>query len=408
MRDLSAHAALVSLLYAVLLFSGTSAQNSTTSGGSTEGWSAVHLIDDAIIPQPSSRSADRVFALPGQPKRGIVVQYAGYVTVSAAAGRAFFYYFSEGPISINQSLFIWFNGGPGCSSFGNGAMLEHGPFSVGLDGMSLQPNKFSWSKVASVLYVDSPVGAGFSYSNSSSDYETYSDELTAIDNYKFLLNWLERFPEYKTRDVYLAGEGYAGHYVLQLAQMILAHNAAGKYTNITLKGLALGNAILDEEALNRGVDHYLASHGYISYRSYQACYSNGSSSDCSLLAQAKDKTLRSIYPYDITAHVCKVTSIPIDLSQSANGLYECDVQRLVSYLNLPDVKAALHVNSAVSSKAWTKCNENISKAYQNTSSSMLPALRGVVSAGLQVLLYRRETITKKNSVQVFDLCLCCD
>ena len=77
---------------------------------------------------------------------------------------------------------------------------------------------------ANVLFLESPAGVGFSYSNKTSDYNSNGDRKTASDNYVFLRNWLERFPEYKTSDFYIAGESYAGHYVPQLAHTILHHN----------------------------------------------------------------------------------------------------------------------------------------------------------------------------------------
>jgi serine carboxypeptidase-like clade 2 len=73
---------------------------------------------------------------------------------------------------------------------------------------------------ANVLFLESPAGVGFSYSNTTSDYYKAGDKATAKDSYVFLINWLERFPEYKTRDFYIAGESYAGHYVPQLASTI--------------------------------------------------------------------------------------------------------------------------------------------------------------------------------------------
>ena len=53
----------------------------------------------------------------------------------------------------------------------------------------------------------------------------------------FLLNWLKRFPEYKNRDFYVAGESYAGHYVPQLAHTILFRNKKANKTIINLKGI---------------------------------------------------------------------------------------------------------------------------------------------------------------------------
>jgi serine carboxypeptidase-like clade 2 len=68
---------------------------------------------------------------------------------------------------------------------------------------------------------ESPAGVGFSYSNTSSDYDKSGDQRTADDAFVFLINWLERFPEYKARAFYISGESYARHYVPQLAAAML-------------------------------------------------------------------------------------------------------------------------------------------------------------------------------------------
>lgn len=60
--------------------------------------------------------------------------------------------------------------------------------------------------------------------------------VSAKDSLEFLVRWLERFPRYKTRDVFLTGESYAGHYVPQLAREILAYNAKSSHP-IRLKGI---------------------------------------------------------------------------------------------------------------------------------------------------------------------------
>ena len=90
---------------------------------------------------------------------------------------------------------------------------------------------------ANVLFLESPAGVGFSYSNRTSDYNTSGDSRTALDSYWFVINWLERFPEYKNRDFYISGESYAGHYVPQLAHTIFQHNKKANKTLINLKGI---------------------------------------------------------------------------------------------------------------------------------------------------------------------------
>lgn len=94
--------------------------------------------------------------------------------------------------------------------------------------------------VANVIFLESPAGVGFSYSNTTSDYNNAGDRSTAEDSYTFLVNWLERFPNYKTRDLFLTGESYAGHYVPQLAYTILSKNQnSTSQTKINLKGIAV-------------------------------------------------------------------------------------------------------------------------------------------------------------------------
>ena len=90
---------------------------------------------------------------------------------------------------------------------------------------------------ANVLFWESPAGVGFSYSNTTSDYDKSGDLRTAEDSYVFMVNWLERFPEYKGREFYISGESYAGHYVPQLAYSILHHNKLANKTIINLKGI---------------------------------------------------------------------------------------------------------------------------------------------------------------------------
>ena len=95
--------------------------------------------------------------------------------------------------------------------------------------------------VANVLFLESPAGVGFSYSNTSSDYNQTGDRITAKDAYIFLINWLERFPEYKSREFFITGESYGGHYVPQLAYTILLLNNITNYTVINLKGIAVSS-----------------------------------------------------------------------------------------------------------------------------------------------------------------------
>jgi serine carboxypeptidase-like clade 2 len=223
-----------------------------------------HLPTDCKKPK-GSREADRITALPGQPPRVNFEQYAGYVTVDEEHGRALFYYFVESPYdAASKPLVLWLNGGPGCSSLGAGAMEELGPFRVNPDGKTLSRNRHAWNNVANVIFLESPAGVGFSYSNTSSDYGKSGDLRTAVDSYVFLLHWLERFPEYKGRDFYIAGESYAGHYVPELATVIVAVRKHTGKDPTNLKGIFVGNPFLDNYKNEKGSLKFLWNHGVMS------------------------------------------------------------------------------------------------------------------------------------------------
>ena len=90
-----------------------------------------------------------------------------------------------------------------------------------------------------MLFVDLPAGVGYSYSNTTSDYHNTGDKKTTDDAYTFLVNWLEKFSEYRDRDFFITGESYAGHYVPELANLIISKNRASNTTNVKLKGVAV-------------------------------------------------------------------------------------------------------------------------------------------------------------------------
>ena len=154
--------------------------------------------------------ADLITSLPGQPIPKLSFDlYSGYLTINETTGKRFFYYFVEAS-AMNASdapLVRWFNGGPGCSSLGGG-FEELGPLIPNANG-TLDLNPYAWNHRANVLFIESPTGVGWSYSKSDSDY-TSGDASTAADNYVATQKFLEKFPQYKGRDFYLAGESYAG------------------------------------------------------------------------------------------------------------------------------------------------------------------------------------------------------
>ncbi|CAA0816583.1 Serine carboxypeptidase-like 40 [Striga hermonthica] len=307
---------------------------------------------ERILSQEGLKEEDLITYLPGQPPVNFS-HYSGYVSVDIVAERALFYYFVEADPekSSNLPLVLWLNGGPGCSSLGYGAMEELGPFRVCSDGKTLYENEYAWNRVANVLFLETPAGVGFSYSKTKSDVMKSGDNETAIDNYVFLLNWLEKFPEYKYRDLYLAGESYAGHYVPQLALNILQHNINGPNI-IRLKGIFIGNAWINDETDNKGMYENLETHALISNETLNQLleYCNFSekakvSNQCNKAYGEVGKDIGVIDIYNIYAPLClnsNLTKTP--QSASVLNFDPCSDNYVQAYLNRPEVQKALHAN----------------------------------------------------------------
>ncbi|KAL7606260.1 hypothetical protein Lser_V15G18898 [Lactuca serriola] len=343
----------------------------------------------SIEPQQGSKEADRVDRLPGQPQVDFD-HFAGYITVDSKAGRALFYYFVESPHnSSTKPLLLWLNGGPGCSSFGYGAMEELGPFRVNSDGKTLYRNHYAWNNVANVLFLESPAGVGFSYSNRSSDYTT-GDKQTAKDSYTFLINWLERFPEYKTRDFFITGESYAGHYVPQLASLILSENKKTNGTVINLHGIAIGNAWLDDDTVYQGKLDYLWTHALMSDEANAGikryCYnvSGYSQEKCYHYVSQGLSEVGRIDIYNIYAPLCDGTTQKLESIGSVKNFDPCSSRYVSSYLNRAKVQEALHARNT----SWSHCGDY---DWTDSPTTVLPTINQLIAYGIKVWIYSGDT-----------------
>ncbi|CAA0816584.1 Serine carboxypeptidase-like 40 [Striga hermonthica] len=350
--------------------------------------------------EQGQKEKDVIGRLPGQPAGSNVSHYGGYVTVNKKAGRALYYYFVEARSSHNTlPLLLWLNGGPGCSSLAYGAMQELGPFRVHSDGKTLYRNKFAWNRAANVLFLESPAGVGFSYSNTTADFVTGGDKRTAIDNYAFLLNWLDRFPEYKNRDFYISGESYAGHYVPQLAHTILHHNQKANKTIINLKGIVIGNAVINDETDTKGMYDYFGSHALISddiaYQIKKYCDFSPKvteqSDKCIEAAGIADKNVENIDIYNIYAPLCSNPTLT-DKPKKISGMSidPCSEHYVHAYLNRPEVQKALHANVTNIPYDWQPCSDVIKK-WQDSPSTVIPLLKELIANGLRVWIFSGDT-----------------
>ncbi|CAF0723080.1 unnamed protein product [Adineta steineri] len=179
-----------------------------------------------------------VHDLPLLPKEASSIRmHAGLLSVNPQHnGSLFFWHFERKYPSDKLRTVIWLNGGPGCSSL-IGAWMETGPFRF-QDENTMIENDGSWHLYTNLLFVDQPVGTGFS--NIGTD--SYVHELDEMANQflSFLDQYIKIFPELLENDIYLAGESFAGQYIPYIAKAILEQRSTLK-----LCGLLIGNGLID-------------------------------------------------------------------------------------------------------------------------------------------------------------------
>ncbi|XP_010055744.2 serine carboxypeptidase-like 45 [Eucalyptus grandis] len=340
--------------------------------------------------------ADKIASLPGQPKVSFS-QYAGYITVDEKQQRALFYYFTEAEADpALKPLVLWLNGGPGCSSVGVGAFSEHGPFKP--SGDVLLKNDYSWNKEANMLYIESPAGVGFSYSVNNSFYNSVDDKMTARDNLAFLCNWFEKFPQYRERDLFITGESYAGHYVPQLAKLIVQSKL------FNLKGIAIGNPLLEFDTDINSRAEFLWSHGLISDATYESfntiCNfskiqrqrrSGALTPVCShVFTEALREISKFVDGYDVTLDVCLSTvfsqSAVLNKLQETQKIDVCVQEETYKYLNRKEVQEALHAR-LIGISAWTTCSSVLKYEMQNLEIPTVSILGELAKSGIHVLVY---------------------
>ncbi|KAI3446715.1 hypothetical protein Pfo_003380 [Paulownia fortunei] len=351
----------------------------------------------------NQQQLDKVLKLPGQNFNVSFAHYAGYVTVNKQSGRALFYWFFEADEDpSSKPLVLWLNGGPGCSSIAFGLAEEIGPFHVEKDGKTLYLNPYSWNKAANILFLDSPVGVGFSYSNTSSDLLSNGDKRTAADNLEFLLQWFERFPQYRGRDFYLTGESYAGHYVPQLSQTIVGHNHKNGEDIINLKGFMVGNALTDDFHDHLGVFQFMWSVGMISDQTFKQlnilCDFQSfihTSEYCEKVLEIADEEIGDIDMYSIYTPPCTANFSRLNhlwRRKSKVGLLRrdydpCTEQHSIVYFNLPEVQDALHVHSKNSPLKWETCSDMVNENWKDSPRSILNVYHELLHLGLRIWIF---------------------
>ncbi|GAB6024727.1 hypothetical protein CHUAL_009859 [Chamberlinius hualienensis] len=310
--------------------------------------------------------------------------YAGYFTVNATYNsNLFFWYF---PATINSStapVAIWLQGGPGSSSM-YGLFAENGPFTID-SSLNLHEKQYSWADPFHMIYIDNPVGAGFSFTGDDAGYVV---DQTGVgrDLYEALIQFFTLFPELQPLDFYATGESYGGKYVPAIAYKIFTENPTASL-KINLKGFAIGDALIDP-ATQFDYGDYLFNVGLIDKYQLQLFYQQQIEMVENI---AIGDYMAALYNFDrmINGGFVLNDSYYINFTQ-LHDTYNylrysepADQDYYESFLQLPEVRKSIHVGNLTFNDGNTTQYYLLNDICQSTK----PWLETLLENNFKILLY---------------------
>ena len=163
---------------------------------------------------------------------------AGYITVHKK-NKLFYLLVASSTKTIDAPLVIYLAGGPGASSIST-AFLENGPwlldkpFVVNQHNNKLKKNQWAFNRLANIVYLDQPRYTGYSYGKGR--YVT-SIRQAGQDFLLWLNAFFKKYPYYRHRRLYLAGESFAGQYIPEFSHQIVNYNKLHSKQAINLVGI---------------------------------------------------------------------------------------------------------------------------------------------------------------------------
>ncbi|KAL6843504.1 hypothetical protein ACP4OV_026566 [Aristida adscensionis] len=244
-----------------------------------------------LLPAVSGAAATVVTHLPGFDGALPFYLETGYVSVEEETGTELFYYFVESERDpATDPVLLWLCGGPRCSVI-NSIVYGIGPVNFVFkpyDGTvpQLVYTPDSWTQMANVLFVDSPVGSGFSYARDPKGYDV-GDISSSMQMKTFVRKWFDDHPQYLSNPFYVGGDSYAG------------------------KGYIVGNPLTGNKIDDNSRIPYSHSFGIISDQLYEAAmtncegnYANPTNKLCGDLVQTIDDLMSEVFYQNILENIC--------------------------------------------------------------------------------------------------------
>ncbi|KAJ9684715.1 hypothetical protein PVL29_016940 [Vitis rotundifolia] len=317
-------------------------------------------------------------------------QHAGYYKLRHSLAARMFYLFFESRDSRKDPVVIWLTGGPGCGSE-LALFYENGPFTIAAN-MSLMWNDWGWDKISNLLYVDQPIGTGFSYSSDLRDIR-HNEEAISNDLFDFLQAFFEEHPLFTNNDFYIAGESYAGHYIPALAARIQRGNKAKGGIHINLKGFAIGNGLTNPQIQYKAYTDYALEMGMIEKTDYDRINKVLPVCEMAIKLCGTDGTISCMASYFVCNSIfSKIMALAgdtnyYDIRKTCEGSLCYDFSNMEKFLNQKPVRAALGVGDI----EFVPCSPAVYQALlMDWMRNLEVGIPDLLDDGIKLLVYAGE------------------
>ncbi|KAJ4834644.1 Serine carboxypeptidase-like 49 [Turnera subulata] len=357
--------------------------------------SEINIIEGAHEEEPKKRLVEKRFRFPNvEEKEGYSLEdlghHAGYYKIEHSHAARMFYFFFESRGSKKDPVVIWLTGGPGCSSE-LALFYENGPFNIA-NNLSLVWNEYGWDKVSNLLYVDQPIGTGFSYSSDRRDIR-HDENGVSNDLYDFLQAFFTEHPELAQNEFYITGESYAGHYIPAFAARVHKGNKAKEGIHINLKGFAIGNGLTDPAIQYKAYTDYALEMGLIKQSEHDRINKILPVCEMAIKLCGTDGTVSCMASY----FVCNTIFSSIlavagninyyDVRKQCEGSLCYDFSNLEKFFSQKSVREAL----AVQDIDFVSCSPTVYQAMlMDWMRNLEAGIPGLINDGIKLLVYAGE------------------
>ncbi|KAJ3812590.1 alpha/beta-hydrolase [Lentinula aff. lateritia] len=317
-----------------------------------------------------------------------VQQMSGYISVGKNMNM-WFWFFEARNSPETAPFTLWLNGGPGCSSM-IGLFQENGPCHVNAD-LTTTINPYSWNNLSNMIYIDQPIGTGFSYGTDTVN-STESAAPFVWTAFQMLFETTQ-FAKFESREFIFATESYGGHYGPSFVtyfdqQNSLIQSGAIQGEQILVSALMINNGWYDPLLQNKAyVDFATDAPGYGQLQSdeviaklneafygstgcqaqEQACYDAGNSSASNNICNTAD-------------NFCRDSD---DLRQNSSALFPPEYY--VDYLQQASIQSAIGAEAK-----YSECPDAPYELFTKTGDdarTWLPQLGALADSKLKLLIW---------------------